>query len=68
MIDPMADLGNSGGEAASEADAKDVFDPHALGQNMQRIDKIRSFMGIISGCVAGIFGFTGLEGLGTLRC
>jgi EMC6 len=65
MIDPMADLGSSGGDAANEADAKDVFDPNALGQNMQRIDKVRSFMGIISGCVAGIFGFTGLEGLGT---
>ena len=63
MIDPMADLGSSG-DTANDGDAKDVFDPNALGQNMQRIDKVRSFMGIISGCLAGIFGFTGLEGLG----
>jgi len=61
MIDPMADLGGSG--AAAETDAKEVFDPMALNQNMQRIDKIRSLMGIVSGCVAGICGLTGLEGL-----
>ena len=63
MIDPMADLGNSG--VSNESDAKEVFDPNALNQNMMRIDKVRSFMGIVSGCVAGISGFTGLEGLGT---
>lgn len=61
MIDPMADLGNSG--VSNESDAKEVFDPNALNQNMMRIDKVRSFMGIVSGCVAGISGFTGLEGL-----
>lgn len=65
MIDPMADLGGSG--AAAETDAKEVFDPVALNQNMQRVDKIRSLMGIVSGCVAGICGLTGLEGLGTYR-
>lgn len=59
----MADLGNSG--VSNESDAKEVFDPNALNQNMMRIDKVRSFMGIVSGCVAGISGFTGLEGLGT---
>jgi hypothetical protein len=63
MIDPMADLGSSGA-TANETDAKEVFDPNALNQNMQRIDKVRSLMGIISGCVAGICGLTGLQGLG----
>jgi EMC6 len=67
MIDPMADLGSSSGGAAAttESDAKEVFDPNVWNQNMQRIDKVRSLMGILSGCVAGIFGFTGWEGLGT---
>jgi hypothetical protein len=65
MIDPMADLGSSG--AAAETDAKEVFDPVALNQNLQRVDNIRSLMGIVSGCVAGICGLTGLEGLGTYR-
>lgn len=59
----MANLGGSG--AAAESDAKEVFDPAQLQQNFQRIDNIRSLMGIISGCVAGICGLTGLEGLGT---
>lgn len=67
MIDPMADLG--GGAAAGAADAsnaKEVFDPMVLNMNLQRVDKIRTFMGILSGCVAGIFGLTGFEGLGKL--
>jgi hypothetical protein len=66
MMDPMADLdGGSAPGAASTTSTKDVFDPNALMFNLKRIDKIRSFMGIVSGCVAGIFGLTGLQGLGT---
>lgn len=63
MIDPMADLGGSA-NASNETDSKEVFDPILLNSNLQRIDKIRSLMGIISGCVAGIFGLTGISGLG----
>mmetsp|Transcript_26153 Transcript_26153/g.39580 ORF Transcript_26153/g.39580 Transcript_26153/m.39580 type:complete len:123 (-) Transcript_26153:173-541(-) len=62
MIDPMADLGGSA-NASNETDSKEVFDPILLNSNLQRIDKIRSLMGIISGCVAGIFGLTGISGL-----
>ena len=64
MMDPMADLGSSGATNAADTNAKEVFDPMALNLNLQRVDKIRTFMGIVSGCVAGVCGLTGLEGLG----
>lgn len=67
MMDPMANLDSStapGAAADSSTSTKDVFDPNALNFNLKKIDQIRSFMGIASGCVAGIFGLTGLQGLG----
>jgi hypothetical protein len=67
MIDPMANLGTDGnapGAPSSEDDTKEVFDPISLNSNLKRVDKVRSFMGIISGCFAGIFGLTGVQGLG----
>ena len=66
MIDPMAGLdGSPQGDMSSDAtNTKEVFDSVALQRNMQRIEKIRSVMGIASGCVSGIIGLTGLEGLG----
>jgi hypothetical protein len=63
MIDPMANL--DGGAPGAEADEKDVIDVTSLRYNLERVDKIRSVMGIASGCVAGVCGLTGLEGLGT---
>ena len=65
MIDPMAGL-DSGVPGAQDTDEKDVIDITSLRYNMERVDKIRSVMGIASGCVAGICGLTGLEGLGKL--
>lgn len=69
MIDPMANLGDEGapGAPTDQDDSKDVFDPLILNLNLKRVDNIRSFMGIISGCFAGICGLTGLEGFGTCR-
>lgn len=65
MIDPMADLDAVPGAASSsETDEKDVIDFTTLRYNMQHIDKVRSVMGIAAGCVAGICGLTGYEGLG----
>lgn len=66
MIDPMANLDEGGapGAPTDQEDSKDVFDPIVLNLNLKRVDNVRSFMGIISGCFAGICGFTGLEGLG----
>jgi hypothetical protein len=63
MIDPMANLDAAPG-APEAGDEKDVIDMASLQYNLQRVDTIRSVMGIASGCVAGIFGLTGLEGLG----
>jgi len=65
MIDPMAGLdGSPQGDVPADAqNSKEVFDVVALQRNMQRMDKIRSVMGIASGCVSGIIGLTGLEGL-----
>lgn len=65
-MDPMADLGGSGGGPKQQDGnlntTKEVFDPLVVGTNLQRIDRIRSVMGIASGCVAGIGGLTGLQG------
>mmetsp|Transcript_4361 Transcript_4361/g.12195 ORF Transcript_4361/g.12195 Transcript_4361/m.12195 type:complete len:89 (-) Transcript_4361:1499-1765(-) len=68
MIDPMADL-DSGSAPTPGADStggegKDVFDMQAANLNMKKMDTVRSFMGIVSGCVAGVLGLTGLSGLG----
>mmetsp|Transcript_2928 Transcript_2928/g.6513 ORF Transcript_2928/g.6513 Transcript_2928/m.6513 type:complete len:126 (+) Transcript_2928:196-573(+) len=64
IADPMADLGGtSQAPGADESNAKEVFDPVALNMNLQRVDKVRSFMGILAGCVAGICGLTGWDGL-----
>ena len=57
-IDPTNNDG-VGGESSQE-----VFDIHAHRINMKKMDYIRSFMGIVSGCVAGVLGLTGLSGLG----
>ena len=63
-VDPLAgiDAALPGPEAADE---KDVFDVTTLRYNLQHVDTIRSVMNIASGCVAGICGLTGWEGLGT---
>jgi len=68
MIDPMANLdaapGPGGaGETGAGGEGQDAFDVQAYRFNMRKADKIRSFMGIVSGCVAGICGLTGLAGL-----
>mmetsp|Transcript_32925 Transcript_32925/g.93609 ORF Transcript_32925/g.93609 Transcript_32925/m.93609 type:complete len:124 (+) Transcript_32925:95-466(+) len=63
MIDPMAGLDGGAPGVEDTADEKDVIDVTSLRYNMERVDKIRSVMGIASGCVAGICGLTGLEGL-----
>jgi EMC6 len=71
MIDPMANLdavpGEPGSAGDNAADEKDVIDFTTLRYNMQHIDQVRSVMGIASGCVAGICGLTGYEGLGTKK-
>ena len=73
MIDPMANLDPtgpgaemdmSGGGAGGGEGSQEVFDMNAYRSNLRKIDKIRSFMGIVSRCVAGVCGLTGLAGLG----
>lgn len=76
MIDPMADIDNpnaampAGGGGSGDnnmdgdGDSQEVFDTDAYRANFIKMDKIRSFMGIASGCVAGVCGLTGLSGLG----
>ena len=70
MIDPMADIDHTS-PAGPDTDGgvgadgnQEVFDANAYRSNLAKIDKIRSFMGIASGCVAGVCGLTGLGGLG----
>jgi len=73
MMDPMAGLDgpdpamSNANDADGGENSKEVFDVVAFQRNMQRVDKIRSVMGIASGVVSGIVGLTGLEGLGTNR-
>lgn len=68
MIDPMANLGGpqpgsqpqpGTGDSAEE----EVFDFHAQQHNVQKMESIRSFMGIINGCCAGILGLTNSMGI-----
>jgi hypothetical protein len=76
MIDPMANLGNEGfdpnsviggGESLlSGRNQNLIIHMNAVHLNNKKIDRVRSLMGIISGCVAGICGLTGFQGLGTL--
>jgi hypothetical protein len=48
----------------SVGDGRDIFDGFLLQGNMMKVDRIHSFMGIISGCVAGVTGLTGWVGIG----
>jgi hypothetical protein len=65
MPDPMADMGDGGSAPADEMhNSKEIFDPMIMQYNLARIERIQSVMGIASGCIAGIAGFTGIEGLG----
>jgi hypothetical protein len=68
MQDPMANLTGEAPAGQNQSNmnggnTKEVFDPIALQLNMQRIGRIQSVMGIAAGCVAGIAGMTGFEGL-----
>jgi len=62
-MDPMANLDAGAAAPSADDDEKDVIDFSTLRLNVQRIDKTKSVMGIASGCVAGILGLTGWEGL-----
>lgn len=68
MMDPMGDMGAEPPPAVDDMhNSKEVFDPMILQYNLARIERIRAVMGIASGCIAGIAGFTGIEGLGMCR-
>eukprot|EP00986_Skeletonema_menzelii_P005518 scaffold2043_cov149-Skeletonema_menzelii.AAC.4 len=56
----MADLAGGGPDmntmgGPSDDNNKEVFDMDAFRYNFRKMDKIRSFMGIVAGCVAGIY-------------
>jgi len=61
-MDPLAGL-DAALPGPTTTDEKDVFDVTTLRYNLQHVDTIRSVMNIASGCVAGICGLTGWEGL-----
>ena len=68
MIDPMANLdpaapGPELDAPGGDGTQQEVFDMDAYKSNFRKMDKIRSFMGIASGCVGGVCGLTGLSGL-----
>ena len=66
IADPMSDL--SGGQTPKpgqdDPNTKEIVDVLALQTNFSRVERIRTVMGIASGCSAGILGLTSLEGLG----
>jgi len=64
MNDPMAGMGQETEAPRDDLDSKEVVDAMILQFNLQRIERIRSVMGIASGCIAGIAGMTGWEGIG----
>mmetsp|Transcript_10727 Transcript_10727/g.20050 ORF Transcript_10727/g.20050 Transcript_10727/m.20050 type:complete len:145 (-) Transcript_10727:50-484(-) len=69
MIDPMANIGGTqpisqpNQPDANNVHAEEVFDVNAQQHNLQQMESIRSFMGIVSGCCAGILGLTNLYGI-----
>jgi EMC6 len=74
-MDPMGDVGVSGenaetsigsptGTAFTNLRSNEIVDPLVVHLNLSRIERIRSVMGIASGCTAGILGLTGLHGFG----
>lgn len=70
MIDPMANIGGTQSLPQtnppgmdSSSNTEEVFDVHAQQHNLQQMESIRSFMGIVSGCCAGILGLTNLYGI-----
>lgn len=78
MMDPMGDVGGTGVDnntAAASLDSttlahhnlksNEIVDLLIVQINLSRIERIRSVMGIASGCIAGILGLTGMEGFGT---
>lgn len=70
IADPMGDMSAAPADGAEDTNntnnSRLQFDPLAIQYNMIRIDRIRSIMGIVSGCVVGIAGITGLQGFGML--
>mmetsp|Transcript_22882 Transcript_22882/g.54032 ORF Transcript_22882/g.54032 Transcript_22882/m.54032 type:complete len:123 (+) Transcript_22882:333-701(+) len=62
-MDPLAGIDSVNTLGPDVADDKDVFDVTTLKYNLQRVDTVRSVMNIASGCVAGICGVTGWQGL-----
>jgi len=68
MIDPMANLdagsGPTPGGDSTGGEGADIFDFPSAQLNIKKMDSVRSFMGIVSGCVAGVCGLTGFQGLG----
>mmetsp|Transcript_661 Transcript_661/g.1029 ORF Transcript_661/g.1029 Transcript_661/m.1029 type:complete len:128 (-) Transcript_661:1743-2126(-) len=67
IADPMANLGDAGGDPSggdtTGGGQGEIFNLQAQMYNIKKMDEIRSFMGIVSGCAAGIWGLTGLQGL-----
>lgn len=68
MQDPMTDFGATPKSTLNDNATKQVVDGLALQLNLKRLDRIRSVMGITSGCIAGILGCTGLQGLRKFVC
>lgn len=73
-MDPMANISSQGPAGAggnpaqnqndsTVVEARDVCDFQAMKLNEVKMDKIKSHMGIVSGCAAGIMGMTNLYGL-----
>ena len=72
MMDPMGDIGGATENSSVDnvlmhqnVKSNEIVDPYLVQLNLARLERIQSVMGIVSGCVAGILGFTGFEGLGT---
>lgn len=66
MMDPMANIAapqTSGGQPGQADDQQEVFDYHAQQSNVQKMEAIRSYMGIVTGICAGILGLTNMNGI-----
>ncbi|GMI08534.1 hypothetical protein TrLO_g15977 [Triparma laevis f. longispina] len=63
-MDPMAGIGAapSGNQASTAGEGRAIFNQQIAMKNIMALSDARTYMGILSGCVAGVVGLTNGQG------